>query len=155
MPISYSEQVSLDCPACGKNFEATAWMIIDADERPDLIDALRVAELNVAECPTCGNRGKIAAPLMYHNAQLQRVLFAGDPSVPEHELRQQAQALLNLMMDAIPEEQHRPYHEDVYVTQGLEGAQRVIERDDKRLAARNRSTGGDSPASPEAQKKNS
>lgn len=155
MPISYSEQVSLDCPACGKNFEATAWMIIDADERPDLIDALRVAELNVAQCPTCGNRGKIAAPLMYHNAQLQRVLFAGDPSVPEHELRQQAQALLNLMMDAIPEEQHRPYHEDVYVTQGLEGAQRVIERDDKRLAARNRSTGGDSPASPEAQKKNS
>jgi hypothetical protein len=153
MPISYSEQVSLDCPACGKNFEATAWMIIDADERPDLIDALRVAELNVAQCPACGNRGKIAAPLMYHNAQLQRVLFAGDPSVPEHELRQQAQALLNLMMDAIPEELHRPYHEDVYVTEGLEGVQRVIERDDRRLAARNRATGGGSPASPNGEKK--
>lgn len=152
MPISYSEQVSLDCPACGKNFEFTAWMIIDADERPDLIDALRVAELNVAQCPTCGNRGKIAAPLMYHNANLQRVLFAGDPSVPEHELRQQAQALLNMMMDAIPEDQHRSYHEDIYVTEGLEGAQRVIERDDRRLAARNRTTGGGSPAPPQSRK---
>jgi hypothetical protein len=78
----------------------------------------------VASCPVFG---EVGAPLLYHNAALQRVLFAGDSSLPEHELREQARGLLTLMMDNIPEELHRPYHSDMYVTEGLEGAQRVME----------------------------
>lgn len=148
MPISYSEQSPLTCPACGKDFESEVWMIVDADEREDLVEALRRGTLNVTRCPHCGNEGPVGAPLLYHNAALQRVLFAGDPSVPEHELREQARALLTLMMNNIPEELHRPYHSDIYVTEGLEGAQRVIEKDDRRMAARGRKTGAASKPEP-------
>ena len=41
MPIAYQEQAQLTCPACGADFEAPVWLILDAQEQPEAADALR------------------------------------------------------------------------------------------------------------------
>ena len=74
MSISYSENTSLTCPACGQDFAATVWMLVDAVERPDLADALREGTLNVVACPHCDYNGPAGAPMLFHDPAKRRVL---------------------------------------------------------------------------------
>ena len=36
MPHSYAETLTLACAACGRDFDADLWLIVDMAERPDL-----------------------------------------------------------------------------------------------------------------------
>ena len=67
MHISHSEHAVLTCPACGQDFEADVWMLVDAQEQPELAHALREGTLNVVACPHCGNHGPAGAPLLFHD----------------------------------------------------------------------------------------
>ncbi|MFL5800277.1 MAG: CpXC domain-containing protein, partial [Roseiflexaceae bacterium] len=125
MSLSYSENVTLTCPTCGQGFAAEVWMLVDAAERPDLAEALREGVLNVVGCPHCGNRSPAGAPLLFHDGTSRRVYFAAQPSVAEHELREQAQSLLYRLVGGIPEEQRHPYLGDVQVEQEIEGVRRA------------------------------
>ena len=41
MPISFSQPYELVCPTCTTPFATDAWVLVDAEERPDLVAALR------------------------------------------------------------------------------------------------------------------
>src|SRR5689334_6051472 len=133
MPISYSENANLTCPACQQDFAAEVWMLVDAAERPDLAQALRDGALNVVACPHCGNQGPAGGPLLFHDPANRRVYFAAPAGALEHELREQAQSLLYLLVGSLPEEQRRAYLGDVQVEQEVEGVRRAVLR---RQAAR-------------------
>src|SRR5687768_16047017 len=107
MPIAYQEQAQLTCPACGADFEAPVWLILDAQEQPEATAALRRGELNIVACPHCGNSGPAGAPLLFHDAAARRVIFAPAPGAEEHELRDQARDLHALLVGSLPEEQRR------------------------------------------------
>ncbi|MBC7243099.1 MAG: hypothetical protein H5T60_11720, partial [Anaerolineae bacterium] len=64
MPHSFSQTVSLTCPRCGRDFSAEIWLIVDADERPDLLERIRAGTLHTMTCPHCGHEGQVDAPLL-------------------------------------------------------------------------------------------
>jgi hypothetical protein len=132
MPISYQEQAQLVCPACGADFAASVWLILDAQEEPQAVAALLNGELNLVACPACGQRGPAGAPLLFHDAAARRVIFAGAPGSAEHEIRDQARDLHALLVGSIPEEQRRPYLVDVDIAQDLDGVAHLLRRMQKR-----------------------
>jgi hypothetical protein len=143
MPVSYSENTTLTCPACGRDFAAAVWMLVDAVERPDLADALREGTLNVVACPHCDYSGPADAPLLFHDPANRRVYFAAPANGAEHEWREQAQSLLYLLVGSLPEEERRSYLGDVQVEQEVEGVRRAILR---RPGARRRLVSAPAPS---------
>lgn len=137
MSIAYQEQVQLACPACGAPFEASVWLILDAQERPAEDAALRRGELNRVTCPSCGTSGPAGAPLLYHDGAARRVIFAPAPGSAEHEWREQARDLHALLVGSIPEEQRRPYLADIDIAQDLDGVAHLLGR----MARRRRGAG--------------
>lgn len=135
MPISYREQAPLTCPHCGNDFSAEIWLIIDADEEPEAAAALRREEVNIVACPHCGARGPAGAPLLYHDAQARRVLFAPAPGAADHEIREQARELHALLVGSIDIEQRRPYLADVDIAQDMSGLAHLLRRLDARRRA--------------------
>ncbi len=135
MPISYREHAQLTCPHCGAEFSADVWLIIDASEEPEVAAALRRDEVNVVTCPHCGARGPAGAPLMYHDAQARRVLFAPAPGSADHEIREQARDLHALLVGSIDQEQRRPYLADIDIAQDVSGLSHLLRRLDARQRA--------------------
>jgi hypothetical protein len=150
MPISYQEQAQLVCPACGADFAASVWLILDAQEEPAAVEALLNGELNLVVCPQCGQRGPAGAPLLFHDAVLCRVIFAGAPGAAEHEIRDQARDLHALLVGSLLEEQRRPYLVDVDIAQDIDGVAHLLRRMRKRRPESNppspQPTGGSRPA---------
>lgn len=136
MPISYQEQAQLTCPACGVDFSAPVWLILDAAEEPEAVEALGRGALNMVACPSCGNDGPAGAPLIFHDGQARRVIFAPAPGSAEHEVRDQARELHALLVGSIPEEQRRPYLADVDIAQDLDGVAHLLRRAARRQAGR-------------------
>ncbi|MGQ9613899.1 CpXC domain-containing protein [Chloroflexus sp.] len=59
--VSFAGKDTLTCRACGVPFTAEIWLIIAADERPDLIAAVRNGTLHVCTCPH-GHDNRLDAP---------------------------------------------------------------------------------------------
>ncbi len=135
MPVGYQEATELTCPACNVAFEASVWLILDAQESPEAVAALRRGELNLVTCPSCGHRGPAGAPLLFHDAARRRVVFAPAPGTPEHAWRDQARDLHALLVGSIAEEQRRPYLGEVDIVQDLAGIARLLERLERRPSA--------------------
>ncbi|PDW04473.1 CpXC domain-containing protein [Candidatus Viridilinea mediisalina] len=132
MPIAYQEQSQLTCPACGAEFTAALWLILDAQEAPEALEALLREELNVVTCSACGQRGPAGTPLLFHDALNRRVIFAPAPASAEHEWREQARELHALLVGSLPEEQRNPYLAEVEIAQDLGGVARLLRRAAKR-----------------------
>jgi len=56
MPNSYARQFDLTCPECSENFTAEVYLIVDIDERQDLLERIRAGTLHDIHCPKCGYR---------------------------------------------------------------------------------------------------
>ncbi len=55
MGNSFAQQFEFTCSMCGKMFDGDLWLIIDASERPDLIEFIRDDSLHQLTCPHCEN----------------------------------------------------------------------------------------------------
>lgn len=148
MPISYREQAQLTCPHCGVDFDSEVWLIVDATEEPEAAAALRREELNLVECPHCGKQGPAGAPLLYHDAQARRVIFAPAPGSSDHEIREQARDLHALLVGSIEPEQRRPYLADVDIAQDMSGLALLLRRLDARRPPKPPSAPPPPPAPP-------
>lgn len=135
MPISYAEQTTLTCPNCGEAFTVEVWTLVDAAERPDLLEALHAGTLDAVTCPHCAYTGPAGAPLLLHHPAHRRVYFAVPPGASEHQWREQAQALLYLLIGSLPEHDRHAYLGDVQVEQDVEGIRRSLARRARRAAA--------------------
>ncbi|MCX7856021.1 MAG: CpXC domain-containing protein, partial [Anaerolineae bacterium] len=80
MSHSYAEKVTLSCPNCGQAFQADLWLIVDAGERPDLVERIRQGTLHTFTCPHCGNTGEVDAPLLLFGPHLSPAAFGGTPA---------------------------------------------------------------------------
>lgn len=127
MQISYAEAVPISCPHCNTSFTDDTYIIVDADERPDLVAKIVDGTLHDAVCPNCGETGRIPAPVLYHNRARQRVLLAVPPGMPEAEWREIGQTLLWTLIGALPEEVRGAYLGDVQAEAGLEGVAQIIQ----------------------------
>ncbi len=66
MSASFAQTVPLTCPRCGTSFQAELWLIVDAAERPDLLEKARQDTLHELACPQCGHTfERRPAPLLF------------------------------------------------------------------------------------------
>jgi CHAT domain-containing protein/glutaminase len=65
VPNSFSQTAEFICPISNKPFDFEVWLIIDRDERPDLIEKARAGTLNTVISPYTGTAmGTVDAPLL-------------------------------------------------------------------------------------------
>ncbi len=126
MPISFADTLQLNCPRCGTPFEAEAWLVVDGQERPDLVARILDGSLHAVRCPACGQHGEAPAPLLYHDGRARRVLLAVPPGMPEAEWREAAEALLWTLIDGLPEVQRAPYLGELQAEADLSGVASII-----------------------------
>lgn len=132
MSISVCERVELVCANCEHTFEANAWCVVDARERPDLRLLILSGRLNVVRCPLCGLESSIPVPLLYHDAAHQAVLLALPAGVrDEREIRALADPLVQALHQAVSPAARQPYLSNVQLAGSMSG-----------LAAEIRSWGG-------------
>ncbi len=112
MSHSYAQPADLPCPNCHQTFHAELWLILDAAERPDLIERLRAGELHTLTCPHCGHTAQADAPLLlfFPNSPLPlgegpgvRLLFSPARRTTAEEDRQHARELLTRLRQSLGE----------------------------------------------------
>ena len=64
MPNSHAEPATLPCRACGEAFAADVWVIVDTEERPDLLAKARGGTLHDLTCPHCGHTATLNTALL-------------------------------------------------------------------------------------------
>ncbi len=128
MPISYSQPYELVCPTCQTPFVAEAWLIVDAEERPDLVQAIRDVSLHDTRCPSCGQTGVVPAPVLLHDRRARAVLFGVPYEMPEAEWNELAQGLLWMLIGALPREDQLPYLGNVQAEDGVAGVAEALDQ---------------------------
>ena len=88
----------VQCPACGAQFDAPLWLILDAEEQPGLVQQLFDGRLRETQCPNCDAIGSLTAPLLYHDARYEQLILALPLSVASaSEAEALAQQLVGLL----------------------------------------------------------
>lgn len=80
MTHSLMQGASLTCPDCGRDFDAEIWLVVDADERPDLFDRIRDGALHTVACSHCGAAGEVDAPLLLYRPGEDPALIFSPPA---------------------------------------------------------------------------
>jgi len=95
---SWAEQFDFKCPACHTPLSVKAWLLIDLQERPDLLKRIGSDTLNTLICPNCNNKTGLDLPLLLYRADGDPpLLFSPSRQIPrERESRQLAQLLSQL-----------------------------------------------------------
>jgi tetratricopeptide (TPR) repeat protein len=108
MPTSFQQTQQLTCPRCGQPFEASIWLIVDAAERPDLLEKIQAGTLHQVVCPHCQFQGEVDAPLLLYNPPLPegegpgvRVLFSPAQRTTAEQDQEQALALLERLRQSL------------------------------------------------------
>ena len=63
---SFSQSADLTCPECHRAFTAELWLIVDAAERPDLLEHIRAGTLHDVTCPDVHQEMLHASPIYHH-----------------------------------------------------------------------------------------
>ena len=136
MTHSLAQTTELTCPRCEHTFTADVWLIVDAAERPDLLERARVGTLHDLPCPHCGHRGAVDAPLLLlRPGQEPPLLFSPAQRTTAEQDREQAARLVGALRERLGDT-----WQDEWVKQGLPGVQRpmlpVALSDDPEVALR-------------------
>ncbi|HRQ38253.1 MAG TPA: CpXC domain-containing protein, partial [Chloroflexota bacterium] len=102
MTHSLSQTATLTCPQCGQPFTADIWLIVDASERPDLLDRIRAGMLHDLPCPHCNHEGDVDAPLLlYRPSETPPLLFSPAQQTSQEQDQEQVAGLLRILHDAL------------------------------------------------------
>ncbi|MFZ0133457.1 MAG: CpXC domain-containing protein [Desulfobacterales bacterium] len=100
MKRSFSQPVTLSCPRCQRPAAIKVWLIVDASERPDLVDRIRDGSLRLLRCDHCGHEKKLDAPLLLHDPDRRRVFFIPPAADSEKKARKMGTVMLRQLAEA-------------------------------------------------------
>jgi hypothetical protein len=102
---------SINCPNCGTPFTAPVQQIIDAQADPEAKTMLLSGQLNTVVCPSCGFRGALNTPFLYHDAELELALVYMPMELGATDLERQKAIgdLTNRLMQQLPAEARKGY----------------------------------------------
>ena len=101
MAHSFAERPPLQCPECGTSFTPEIWLILDAAERPDLIDRAADGTLHHVTCPN-GHPSAVDAPLViFRRAEARPVIFSPQQQTSQAEDEAAANGLINRLADSL------------------------------------------------------
>ncbi|WP_161668790.1 CpXC domain-containing protein [Kallotenue papyrolyticum] len=114
------------CRRCGHAFETPIWLIVDLEERPDLLPRLLDGSLHQAICPHCDASHALDAPLLVHDPVRERLLFAAQASSAPAQARRIARELGTRLIAALPRAARAPYLTRALHVRGLRELQRLL-----------------------------
>ncbi|MBU1086668.1 MAG: CpXC domain-containing protein [Candidatus Omnitrophica bacterium] len=101
--MSLQNKVSVNCPECGSAQEVRIWQSINVDLDPGLKEELFAGKVNVCQCPKCGYRAFLTAPLMYHDMSRRFVVQYYPPEIlDEDDFIRDYMNRKNVMGEALP-----------------------------------------------------
>ena len=104
-------QTQIACPRCRQMISANIEQLFDVTQDPQSKQRLLGGVSNTARCPHCGYQGRLATPIVYHDADKELLLtyFPPELSVPINEQEKIIGPLIKQVMDRLPPEKRKGY----------------------------------------------
>src|SRR5687768_8113802 len=104
-------QTQIACPRCHQMISANIEQLFDVTQDPQAKQRLLGGISNTARCPHCGYQGRLATPIVYHDADKELLLtyFPSELGVPLNEQEKIIGPLIKQVMDRLSPEKRKGY----------------------------------------------
>ena len=104
-------QTQIACPRCKQMITANVEQLFDVTADPGAKQRLLGGISNVAHCPYCGYEGRLATPIVYHDADKELLLtyFPAELAMPVTEQERLIGPLITQVTNRLPPEKRRAY----------------------------------------------
>lgn len=122
----------VNCPSCGNPFQTPVEQVLDVGADPSAKVRVLNGLVNVAVCPTCGTRGALGLPFLYHDPdnELALVYMPLEAGRDDLERQQAIGRLTSAVIDSLPPEERKAYLLQPQVFLTLENmAKKILEAD--------------------------
>ncbi len=104
-------QTTASCPRCRQPVIVEVDQLFDTTTDPQAKQRLLSGSVNQIHCPSCGYKGMLAAPLVYHDAEKELLLtyFPPELGLPVNEQERMIGPLINQVLNRLPPEKRKAY----------------------------------------------
>jgi hypothetical protein len=104
-------QTQIACPRCKQIISANVEQLFDATADPGAKQRLLGGVSNVAHCPYCGYEGRLATPIVYHDADKELLLtyFPPELAMPVNEQERLIGPMITQVTNRLPPERRKAY----------------------------------------------
>ncbi len=104
-------QTQIACPRCKQMITANVEQLFDVTADPGAKQRLLGDVSNVARCPYCGYEGRLATPIVYHDADKELLLtyFPAELAMPVTEQEKLIGPLITQITNRLPAEKRKAY----------------------------------------------
>jgi len=104
-------QTQIACPRCKQMISANVEQLFDVTADPGAKQRLLGGVSNMARCPYCGYEGRLATPIVYHDADKELLLtyFPPELAMPVQEQERLIGPLITQITNRLPPEKRKAY----------------------------------------------
>ncbi len=104
-------QTQIACPRCKQMITANVEQLFDVTADPGAKQRLLGGVSNMARCPYCGYEGRLATPIVYHDADKELLLtyFPPELGMPVNEQERLIGPLITQVTNRLPPEKRKAY----------------------------------------------
>jgi hypothetical protein len=104
-------QTQVTCPQCRQQVPANVEQLFDVTHDPGAKQRMLGGQSNVVNCPVCGYHGRLATPVVYHDADKELLLtfFPPELSMPLDQQEKTIGPLIKQVMERLPAEKRKAY----------------------------------------------
>lgn len=104
-------QTKISCPQCRQQITANVEQLFDVTHDPAAKQRLLGGISNVINCPHCGYNGRLATPIVYHDADKELLLtyFPPELNMPLDQQEKTIGPLIKKVTDNLPAEKRKAY----------------------------------------------
>jgi tetratricopeptide (TPR) repeat protein len=127
--VSFSQYVHVECPRCRKPFSPEIYVLVDTNERPDLVQLIKGEILHCPVCPFCNLVLNVGMPLLvYRPDQRVPLIFAPVRGSSQEQREEQALMLFSTLQQRLDGQRLDTLTRSVYETD-LAGLASVVDLD--------------------------
>jgi hypothetical protein len=104
-------QTQIACPRCRQLISANVEQLFDVSVDPQAKQRLLGGVSNFARCPHCGYEGRLATPIVYHDADKELLLtfFPAELGMPVNEQEKLLGQMIKQVTERLPPEKRKAY----------------------------------------------
>jgi hypothetical protein len=104
-------QTQIACPRCKQMITANVEQLFDVSSDPGAKQRLLGGVSNMARCPHCGYEGRLATPIVYHDAEKELLLtyFPPELGLPLNEQEKLIGPMITQVTNRLPPEKRKAY----------------------------------------------
>lgn len=104
-------QTQIACPRCRQMITANVEQLFDVTQDPQAKERLLGGVSNMARCPHCGYQGRLATPIVYHDADKELLLtfFPSELGMPLNEQERLIGSMITQITNKLPLEKRKAY----------------------------------------------